>query len=251
MLRQGNNFNKIIDIIKTPHKFGFTGTLPESNIDKWNIIGKIGPLLYERKSYELRRDKFVSSAQISILDINYKTKPITGLNTMDKYRAELDFIINNEYRNRVISKVSQNANNNILIMVDFIRHGEKIHNILSQNIKDKEIYFIQGSVETEVREKIRKWMEYKNNIVCIAISKIFSTGIDIKNLHYIIFAGGGKAKIKILQSIGRGLRLHKDKKMLQIIDIHDQLHYSADHGKKRIKFYEQEKIPYQKTSFSE
>jgi superfamily II DNA or RNA helicase len=251
MLRQGNNFNKIIDIIKTPHKFGFTGTLPESNIDKWNIIGKIGPLLYERKSYELRKDKFVSNAQISILDINYKTKPITGLNTMDKYRAELDFIINNEYRNRVISKVSQNANNNILIMVDFIRHGEKIHNILSQNIKDKEIYFIQGSVETEVREKIRKWMEYKNNIVCIAISKIFSTGIDIKNLHYIIFAGGGKAKIKILQSIGRGLRLHKDKKMLQIIDIHDQLHYSADHGKKRIKFYEQEKIPYQKTSFSE
>ena len=85
----------------------------------------------------------------------------------------------------------------------------------------------------------------------MAISKIFSTGIDIKNLHYIIFAGGGKAKIKTLQSIGRGLRLHKDKKILQIVDIQDQLEYGIKHGIKRIQFYEQEKIPYQKTSIKE
>ena len=251
ILRQGNNFNKIIDLIKTQHKFGFTGTLPESNTDKWNIIGKIGPLLYERKSYELRKDNFVSNVQSSVIEIFYKDRPLSNFNVMDKYRAELDFLITNDYRNKIISKISQNANNNLLIMVDFIRHGERLYDILSTNIKDKEIYFIQGSVDTDVREKIRKRMEYKNNVICIAISKIFSTGIDIKNLHYIIFAGGGKAKIKILQSIGRGLRLHKDKKILQLIDLHDQLHYSTEHGKKRIKFYEQEKIPYQKTVFRE
>jgi len=251
MLRAGNNFNKIIDTIDTPYKFGFTGTLPESNVDKWNIIGKIGPLLYERKSYELRKDNFVSNAQISILEINYKTRPPQSVNVIDKYRAELDFIITNIYRNKIINKIACNANNNILIMVDFIKHGERLFDILSQNTVGKEVYFIQGSVETDVREKIRKKMEYKNNVVCIAISKIFSTGIDIKNLHNIIFAGGGKAKIKILQSIGRGLRLHKDKKMLQIIDIHDQIYYSIEHGKKRIQFYEQEKIPYQRTTLSE
>ena len=136
-------------------------------------------------------------------------------------------------------------------MVDYIRHGEKLFNILSTNLQNKEVYFIQGSVDTDLREEIRKKMESKNNVVCVAISKIFSTGIDIKNLHNIIFAGGGKAKIKIIQSIGRGLRLHKDKKMLQIIDIQDQTHYSIDHGQKRIKFYEQEKIPYQQTEIRE
>jgi superfamily II DNA or RNA helicase len=252
MLRQGNLFNKIIDEIKTPHKFGFTGTLPESNIDKWNIIGKVGPVLYEKRSYELRQDKKVSNAQISILEINYKNKPPQGYSVIDKYRTELDFLIFNEYRNRIINKVCQNASNNILIMVDFIRHGQKLFDIITANNKSqKEIYFIQGSVDTEVRERIRKKMEYKTNVVCIAMSKIFSTGIDIKNLHYIIFAGGGKAKIKILQSIGRGLRLHKDKKILQIIDLHDQLHYSSKHGQKRIEFYEQEKIPYQKTTIQE
>jgi len=252
MLRAGNNFNKIIDEVKSPHKYGFTGTLPESNVDKWNIIGKIGPLLYERKSYELRKDKFVSGAQASILDITYNTQPSHTHSTVDRYREELEFIISSEFRNKIINKICSNANNNILIMVDFIRHGENIFNILKNNLpKEKEIYFIQGSVDTDIREQIRKKMEYKNNVVCIAISKIFSTGIDIKNLHYIIFAGGGKAKIKILQSIGRGLRLHKDKKIFQIIDLQDNLYYSSKHGDKRIEFYEQEKIPYQRTSIAQ
>lgn len=251
ILRTGNNINKIIDTILTPHRFGFTGTLPESKVDSWNIIGKMGPQLYEKKSYELRKDNFVSRVQISILEIVYKNRPTMGVFTDARYRAELDFIIVSEYRNRVINKIASNATNNILILVDLIKHGEKIASVLKENLKNKEVYFIQGSVETDVREQIRKKMEYKNNVVCVAISKIFSTGIDIKNLHYIIFAGGGKAKIKTLQSIGRGLRLHKDKKILQIVDIQDQLEYGIKHGTKRIQFYEQEKIPYQKTTIKE
>lgn len=251
ILRTGNNFNKIIDLIKTPHKFGFTGTLPESKIDRWNIIGKMGPVLYEKKSYELRKHNFVSNVQVSILEIQYKTRPPQHLSSIDKYRTELEFLFFNDYRNRIIAKIASNSTNNILIMVDYIKHGERLLDTLTSSVKGKDIYFIQGSVDTDVREQIRKKMEYKNNVVCIAISKIFSTGIDIKNLHNIIFAGGGKAKIKILQSIGRGLRLHKDKKLLQIIDLHDQLHYSEQHGKKRITFYEQEQIPYQKTIISE
>jgi len=251
ILKSGNNINKIIDTIITPHRYGFTGTLPESKVDSWNIIGKMGPQLYERKSYELRKDNFVSSVQISILEISYKTKPEAKIFNDDRYRSELEFLFVNSYRNKIINKIAFNANNNILIMVDFIKHGEKLYEVLSANLTNKEVYFIQGSVDTDARELIRKKMEYKNNVVCIAISKIFATGIDIKNLHYIIFAGGGKSKIKTLQSIGRGLRLHKDKKILQIVDLHDQLHYSVEHGNKRIKFYEQEQIPYQKTQIKE
>jgi len=81
-------------------------------------------------------------------------------------------------------------------------------------------------------------------VICVAISKIFSTGINIKNLHYIVFAGGGKAKVKIIQSIGRGLRLHTDKKGVIIIDIADMLHYSNQHYMKRLTLYKGEKIEY-------
>jgi len=78
--------------------------------------------------------------------------------------------------------------------------------------------------------------------VCIAISKIFSTGISIKNIHYIIFAAGGKSKIKTLQSIGRGLRVHENKDILTIIDLVDELIYGGKHFLKRQEFYGLEKI---------
>ena len=84
----------------------------------------------------------------------------------------------------------------------------------------------------------------EDNVVVVAISKIFSTGINIKNLHYIIFGSGGKAKIKTLQSIGRGLRLHKNKSKLIIFDIGDDLQYGMRHLAKRLSHYDKENIEY-------
>ena len=84
----------------------------------------------------------------------------------------------------------------------------------------------------------------QDNVVVIAISKIFSTGINIKNLHYIVFGSGGKAKIKTIQSIGRGLRLHKNKTELIIFDIGDDLQYGLQHLAKRVIHYGKERIEY-------
>ena len=152
---------------------------------------------------------------------------------------------NNIFRNSVIGKISNNTQNNVLILVDYINHGQVLFDTLKTSLKNKEVFYIKGDVEISDRERIRKMMENKTNVVCIAISKIFSTGINIKNLHYIIFGGGGKSKIKTLQSIGRGLRLHSSKKTLYIIDVADQLYYGIQHQNKRVEFYEQEKISHQ------
>ena len=122
---------------------------------------------------------------------------------------------------------------------------------LQEICKKKKVYFIQGSVETDERKRIQNYMEKKKNIVVVAISKIFSTGINIKNLHYIIFAGGGKAKIKIVQSIGRGLRLHTDKEELIIFDIADSLRYGQRHVEERLTLYDNEDIKYKFTSYNE
>ena len=129
-------------------------------------------------------------------------------------------------------------------MVDYIKHGEDLYALFKKTCKHKKVYFIRGDVDVVEREKVRRLMEKRDDIIIIAISKIFSTGIDIKNLHYIIFASGGKAKIKILQSIGRGLRLHKNKEQLIIFDIADNLHYGIKHVEKREQFYKSESIEY-------
>jgi type I site-specific restriction endonuclease len=87
-------------------------------------------------------------------------------------------------------------------------------------------------------------MEKNTNMVCIAMSSIFSTGINIKNLHNILFVSGGKSFIRIVQGIGRGLRLHENKEKLVIIDIYDNLKYSEDHALERKSIYIDEEIPW-------
>ena len=149
------------------------------------------------------------------------------------------------FRNRVICRLCTNVNNNTLLMVDRIEHGEILERELKRVLTNKQVYFIRGEVEVEQRDKIRKMMETRTDVICVAISKIFSTGINIKNLHYIMFCSGGKAKVKIVQSIGRGLRKHDSKDTLIIIDIADQLHYGKQHMSKRLKLYDQESFKYE------
>jgi len=243
-IRKGNEVNKIIKLVKTPIRFGFTGTMPENLMDQWNIIGKIGPVIYEKNSYELRLENFISNVQVQILKLNHKEDPFEDvvISSSNLYREEQKFLMRSIFRNNVIGKLACKLNNNALILVDFIEHGENLHRVIKEMCPNKQCYFIRGEVEVTEREKIRKLIEEHTDIVVVAITKIFSTGINIKNLHYIIFACGGKAKIKIVQSIGRGLRLHKDKDKLIIFDVADDFKYSALHMEKRIALYEKEKI---------
>ena len=253
-LRKGNKVCKLIDKIPTLRRFGFTGTLPEGEIDKWNINNNLGPVIYKKTTTELREDvgdKYIANAQALAVYLEYDRVPdYTSIAASQRYLFELDFIHNSEFRNKVIKSVVGKLNNNCLILVDHIAHGDVLYKTLS-DLQNKRVYFIQGSVEIEDRQKIQQMMEAQNNIVCVAISKIFSTGISIKNIHYIMFAAGGKSKIKVLQSIGRGLRTHKDKDLLVLIDIVDNLVYGKKHYKKRKEFYEIEKIKIAEKSVNE
>ncbi len=254
--KSGNVINDTIKSIKSPHKFGFTGTLPDRPGDYWNIGGKFGPTIFTKGSHELRVEKYISDVVIHIINISYTHGPpyMGGVNYSDpgqQYRKELEFIATNEFRNNVILQLCNKTKNNTLILVDYINHGVELHEYLTNSLVDKKVFFIQGAVDVDERDNVKQLIESNDNIVCIAISKIFSTGINIINLHYIVFASGGKAKIKTLQSIGRGLRLHKDKQQLTIIDIADQLKYGSRHSEKRVALYVKEQIPMKITNISE
>jgi superfamily II DNA or RNA helicase len=246
-LRKGNVINDVITRFKTRHRFGFTGTLPPDLTDQWNIMGMIGPILCNIDSAALREMGYVSQVKIQILRLFYKNKIEAEIDFHDPtkaYTEEGEFLYHNEFRNKVIAKLACNFDKNALIMVDKIDHGETLEKLLSANT-GKNVYFIRGSVETEDREKLRALMETSNNIICIAMSRIFAVGINIKNLHYVIFAQGGKAKVTLIQSIGRGLRLHDQKECLVIIDIADTTHYGALHLDERMVYYKEEQIEYE------
>ena len=253
-VRRGNKINNLLKKIYTIHKLGFTGTLPEDILDQWNIFSKFGDVIYSKMSHELKAESYVTPAKVTALVLNYKSAPIfertLDSTPADEYINEIRFLIVNEFRNGVIKHLCNKFDNNSLVLVDLIDHGQAIYDTI---VKDttKEVYFIRGEVEVDERKRVQELMEKQSNICVIAISKIFSTGINIKNLHYLIFAGGGKAKVKIVQSIGRGLRLHEDKKELIIFDIADNLKYGMSHYQKRKQLYAQEKIPHSFTTCHE
>lgn len=239
--------SKLVKDLKATYKFGFTGSLPENNFDKWTINRIFGPVIYEKLSAELRLDKFISNVRVLGLEMEYKnipnfTKPSINEPTAG-YIEETEWLHTNEFRNSVMVKLLNKLETNTLVLVDRIVHGEHLFEYFKKHTS-KQIYFIQGSVEVEEREKMRQLMEQTTNIVCIAISNIFSTGISIKNLHNIIFASIGKARIKIIQSIGRSLRLHHTKSIATIFDIADVcLTYGYKHYEERKRLYEDENIP--------
>ncbi len=246
-LKKENELNKLIKKFKTPHKFGLTGTLPDDQLDVWNIIGKMGPIVYEKDSFELRKEGYLAPVVSFILQLRYINGPSYSIPSLNDplvaYNEEKQFIIQSSFRNKTISSLASKTDNNTLIIVDRIEHGENLKKIIESVVDNKQVFFIQGSVEVDDREIIRDLMENHNNIICIAMAKIFSTGINIKNLHFIILAAAGKAKVRLIQSIGRGLR-PLDNKKLVIFDISDQLKYGKEHEQQRLKIYDNEKIQY-------
>lgn len=243
-IKKDNKISKCIKKIATKYRFGFTGTLAENEEDRIKNIGLLGIVRYEKTSKELRDEGFLSNVIIRKANLIYPE-----FTDAMSYRKEIEYLYENNYRNKFLNDLCSKLDKNILLLVNRLEHGHNLLNYFNNNIKNKKIYFIRGEIDTDTRDEIKKLMEKEDNILCIAITKIFSTGINIKNLHNIILASGGKSSVTVVQSIGRGLRLHPSKKELNIFDICDKgFKYSTAHAAKRLKIYETEKIKVSETN---
>lgn len=256
-VHQLKNNNKISEIIKqlpAIYRYGFTGTLPDSDLDKWSVEGKIGPVRYNLSSYQLRENKFLTPVEVIGYVTNLKDIPKTvimedGTERPFTYMDEIDWLASNEELNNIIKKVSINLNNNSLILVNRLSHAENILSLLKSEDISKKVLLIQGDVPIDERTDIKKIMEESNDVILIAQVQTFSTGINVKNIHNIIFPGViGKSSVRIIQSIGRGLRLNKNKTKLRVFDIVANSKYAYKHWEIRQKIYQSENIPVKKFS---
>jgi superfamily II DNA or RNA helicase len=223
---------------------GLTGTLPDSLLASWNVIGKIGPILYEKNSYELRKQQTITDVEIKVILCQHQRMPVfqRGPNPTDKYNAEFDYVIGYSPRNEVIKKIANKLSGNVLIVVDRLDYISELSKLF--NGGEKKVFIITGDTPTDERTEIQNTMDRESGIICIAMSKCFSTGISIKNLHYAIFAYMGKGGVKTVQTIGRTVRKHESKSKAVIFDIADNLEYSTSHLRERIKMYKNQKIDY-------
>lgn len=243
-IKRGNKVSKCIEKMRAPYRFGFTGTLAEAREDRLKNLGTLGPVRYEITSKELRDEGFLADVTVHMVRLRYGEHF-----AMHRYQEEIEFLQLYIPRNTFLTRLAFKLKNNTLVLVNFLKHGFELERLFNeQNMflaesQRKRVYFIRGEVENDVRDEIKRLMEREDNVVCIAITKIFSTGINIKNLHHVVLAAGGKSSVTVVQSIGRGLRLHPNKRELNIWDISDERYtYSVRHAERRREIYAKERI---------
>ena len=231
----------------TKYRYGFTGTLSGSQTHKWVLEGLFGP------SYKVTETKdLIDKGHLSKLDIQIivlKHDPVQ----FDDYREEINYIISHEKRNQFIKNLSLSLSGNTLILYSRVEsHGEVLYNSINSSVNDdRKVFFVHGGVNADERESIREITEEQSNAIIVASYGTFSTGINIKRLHNIIFASPSKSRIRNLQSIGRVLRKGRGKVKSLLYDIADditydsQRNYTLNHLIERVKIYNEEDFNYE------
>ena len=168
------------------------------------------------------------------------------------YQEEIDFIVSSKKRIEFICELALARKGNVLVLFNYVdKHGKPLHTLLKTKIKeDRKLFYVSGETDVDTRESVREITENEKDAIIVASIGTFSTGINIRNLHNIIFASPSKSQIRVLQSIGRGLRKSEDGRDTKLYDIADDLHwkskknYTLVHAAERIKIYAKEKFKY-------
>ena len=231
----------------TKYRYGFTGTLSGSQTHKWVLEGLFGPSYKVTQTSDLQSKGQLAKLNIKILLIKHPAIPF------DDYREEMNYIIEHDKRNAFIKNLSLSLDGNTLVLYSRVEaHGEPLYNLINDSVKSgRKVFYVHGGVDGEEREEVRSIVDRENNAIIVASYGTFSTGVNIKNLHNVIFASPSKSRIRNLQSIGRVLRKGKNKTKAVLYDIADDIsvkskkNYTLNHLFERVKIYNEEKFNYE------
>ena len=229
------------------YRFGFTGTLDGSQTHKLVLEGLFGPTYKLIKTDDLIKKGYLSKLNIKVLLLKHEPRKIND------YEEEVQYLIGHNKRNNFIKNLVTDLNGNTLVLFNRVAtHGQPLYDLINNHVSEnRKVFFIHGGVDTEERELVRKITEEETNAIIVASYGTFSTGINIRNLHNVVFASPSKSRIRNLQSIGRVLRKGKEKVSATLYDIADDMtqsgkrNYTLNHLVERIKIYNEENFDYE------
>ena len=228
------------------YRFGFTGTLSGTQTHKWVLEGLFGPSYKVIRTDELMDKGYLAKLQAKILLLKHDEIKFTC------YQDEIDYLISHDRRNNFIKNLALDLEGNTLVLFARVEdHGRILFDKINNDREDdRKTFFIHGGIDVDNRETCRSITEEENNAIIVASYGTFSTGINIKRLHNIIFASPSKSRIRNLQSIGRVLRKGREKVEAVLYDIaddcstDDKRNYTLNHLVERIKIYNEENFNY-------
>jgi len=254
-LFKANSLTGILN--KMPHcayRIGTTGTLDGLKTNKLVLEGIFGAVHRVTTTKALIKNKQLADLDIQCLVLGYadEVKKTTRSFT---YQEEMDWLVTHPGRNKFIRNLALAQTGNTLVLFQFVeKHGKALHEMIQAKAADgRKIFFVYGGTDTDQREQVRHITEAENDAIIVASYGTFSTGINIRNLHNIIFASPSKSRIRNLQSIGRGLRTSDTKDRCRLYDIGDDLSYKSKknftllHMIERIRIYNDENFTYKLT----
>lgn len=245
-------------------KFGLSGTLGDPKVaDYFTIQQFLGPIVKKISPDFLFQNNYATPVDIRVIRMNYlpdeARKKLLDLKIQMKetdpthvYNLERKLVVRDRNRLNFICNFIAKASKNSLVLFQSVQdqYGMAIYNRLKEITSDKEIFYVDGDISTDLREEYKQRMKTGNNRILIASFKTFSTGISINNLHNIFFVESYKSEVIIKQSIGRMMRKHDEKEVAVVIDFVDdfsyknKLNYLMKHSEERIEIYKRENFQY-------
>ena len=251
-LYKARSLTKIMkNLENASYRIGTTGTLDGIEVHKLILEGLFGSTKKVTSTKELIKNKTISSIAIKCIVLKYSKQECAAVSKMN-YQEEIDFIVGHPERNKYICNLVNGLTGNTLVLFQLIeKHGNILHSILEEMVdSSRKIFFVYGGTDADSREKVRELVEKEKDAIICASYGVYSTGINIRNLHNIVFASPSKSRIRNLQSIGRGLRRSETKEAATLYDISDDLsykgkkNYTLNHFMERVKIYTSEHFPY-------
>ena len=238
-------------LIDCKYRIGLTGTLDGAHTHKLVLEGLFGAVNKVTSTKKLMDKKQLSNLVVRCLILKH-TEENCKMIASGKYQDEIDYLVSSKSRNNFIKNLALKLQGNTLILFQLVeKHGKGLHELIRNKAENRDVFFIYGGVDAEQREQVRAITEKSNNAIIVASYGTFSTGINIRNLHNIIFASPSKSRIRNLQSIGRGLRLGDNKVNATLYDIADDMQYKSKenftlkHFQERINIYTEEEFDYE------
>ena len=231
-------------------RIGTTGTLDGTQVHKLVIEGLFGRVRNVTTTKTLMEREVLSNLQIDCLVLQYNQTEIQEIKRAS-YMDEMKWIISHPKRNKFITELCGRVKGNTLVLFNYVElHGKPLYEMITKTYPNKKVFFIYGGTDAEQRENIRQIVDQEKEAILVASYGTCSTGINIRNINNIVFTSPSKSVVRVLQSIGRGLRRSDSKDSVKLYDIADNLSYKKHrnhtmrHLDERIKIYTNEQFDY-------
>ena len=251
-LAKSKSLSHLLEKCETvPYRFGFTGTLDDTQAHRLVLEGLFGDVTRVTSTHALMTQQHLSPLRVKMCVIQYADDRCRQFRQLP-YQDEVDAIVTDPARLDIVALTAAQCTGTTLVLFNFVeKHGKPLFERLQDLVGDhRPVYFVSGDVAADEREDIRQWVSNSDTSIIVASYGTFSTGINIPNIHTLIFASPSKSKIRVLQSVGRSLRLHESKTHATLIDFVDDfrvgrhVNHTFRHGEQRAQYYASEKFPF-------